>query len=61
MGRSEPEAAKVLIDYFKLPITPDEYTQQNEAGYIKHFPECVLLPGESLLCNIDYVILIVVQ
>lgn len=48
MGRTEHESAQVLIDYFKMPITVDDYVKFTEEGYIKHFPSSALLPGNKI-------------
>ena len=50
MGRTERESAQVLIDYFKLPITVDDYVEATEIGYVQHFPEAKLLPGKYTVC-----------
>ncbi|XP_067948864.1 pseudouridine-5'-phosphatase-like [Watersipora subatra] len=49
MGRTERESAQVLIDYFQLPITVDDYVAFTEKGYIEHFPSSKLLPGAERL------------
>lgn len=49
MGRSERESGQVLIDYFQLPITIDEYVIRTQEGYEKHFPNSELLPGAEKL------------
>ena len=45
MGCTDHEAARILIDYFKLPITVDDYINFTSEGYVKHFPSSKLMPG----------------
>lgn len=49
MGATEEESAQILIDYFKLPITVEDYVTRTKTGYEKHFPDSQLLPGAERL------------
>ena len=49
MGCTDHEAARILIDYFKLPITVDDYINFTSEGYVKHFPSSKLMPGMFLI------------
>lgn len=45
MGRTEHESGQILIDYFKLPISVEDYVKMTHVGYTEQFPSSELLPG----------------
>jgi len=49
MGRRSQEAAQLLIDYLKLPITLDEYLLETRNILYELFPTAKLLPGAERL------------
>ena len=49
MGKTGPDAAKVLIDELQLPMTPEEYLRERNEEQNKRFPSCAILPGVERL------------
>jgi pseudouridine-5'-monophosphatase len=45
MGLKQLDAANLLIDTLKIPMTAQEYLDERNAGHELHFPECKPLPG----------------
>lgn len=51
MGRKSQEAAQLLIDYLKLPMTLDEYIVESRTLLYELFPTAELLPGAARLVD----------
>jgi len=49
MGHTDRESGQILIDYFKLPITVEDYCNFTAEGYVKYFPASELMPGAEKL------------
>ena len=53
MGQKALDAAIVLIEALKLPMTPQEYLAERNEKHEKLFPNCKLLPGVyELVCHL---------
>lgn len=50
-GRPGPAAAAIFYQWAQLPVTPEEYTAENSALQIKHFPGTKPLAGVEKLLN----------
>ena len=46
MGRKPIDAATVLIDSLKLPMTPEEFNTERFGILTKQFPDAGLMPGK---------------
>ena len=49
VGRAAPEAAKMIVEHYGLPYTPEDYLAAFEAQTAELFPTCDLLPGVERL------------
>lgn len=49
MGRKAPEAAQILVDELKIPLTVEDYLVLRAAGHKNLFPTCNLMPGVDKL------------
>ncbi|XP_069865384.1 pseudouridine-5'-phosphatase-like [Dipodomys merriami] len=49
MGHTAPEAARVIVDSLRLPLTPQELLEQSQARLQEVFPTARLLPGAERL------------
>ena len=49
MGLPSKQLAELIVKEMKLPITPDQYTQEVRKIQEETFPECKLLPGVEAL------------
>lgn len=49
MGLPSKELAELLVKELRLPITPDQYTQEVRVIQQETFPKCNLLPGADRL------------
>ena len=45
MGKRAEDAAKLLVDALKLPLTAKEYLDERNEAHKKLFPFCKILPG----------------
>lgn len=48
MGRSNIEAAKVLVEELQLPLTAEEFVEISKEKLLEQFPSATLLPGKYL-------------
>lgn len=54
MGKKEREAAQILIDILKMPLTVDEYITKLKAKLEEKLPSTKLMPGaEKLIRHLD--------
>ena len=49
VGRAAPEAAKMIVEHYGLPYSPEEYLETFEKELEAKFPTCDLLPGADRL------------
>lgn len=62
MGQNAHDASHILVNFFNLPITPEEFVRLGNLGHERLFPLCPLLPGVAELvkhlkaCNIPIAI-----
>jgi pseudouridine-5'-monophosphatase len=52
MGRKALDAAQILVSELKLPISPQEYLDEQKEAFQLRFPQCGLMPGVSEYCRI---------
>ncbi|KAI8916852.1 HAD-like domain-containing protein [Entophlyctis helioformis] len=45
MGRNQKDAAQILVEALQIPLTPEEYLAERNAGHLARFPLCKPLPG----------------
>ena len=45
LGRKPAETSKVMVDHFKLQMTPEEFLEALEVEYDELFPHTTWMPG----------------
>ena len=49
MGKRTDEVARMIVDHYQLPMTPDEWKKRSSDIYEELFPHVKSLKGNSLL------------